>query len=730
MCISNSENPITLVFLDLETTGLNFESDEVIEIALVKTQNTEIIESYNTLIKPSRSIPRFITDLTGISKDDIEKAPRGDEIAEKVRSFIGKFPIIAHNASFDIGFLGKLLEIEIENPIFDTLEISRFFFPEFSSHSLKNLVNFLSLEKKEHHRALPDTLMLVELYKSILAEIKKLPENLLMRVNNITKDSKNFEIIFGKDWYKTGTKEQENFQLYKKSNEKLGLPFRYKEYEPSIFMEGNHIIETDSYEQIFTEIIKSLKHNKVLISLYSEKLQEEVINFFKRENIYVEVFNNPERYICPKKIEFFIENYSLIPKEHRINLATLLMYIYKTKDTSLDFAPAHIIKNPILRILSYCEDKKDCIYSSICSIQEKIKRVNDADVVICEHQFLLSNGIFNNIVRNRSVYFLESYRLPKVFYSLKFGFNAQDLKIIGEYEKIGEEKLNQIMSLFEKNDGLNEQENIVKSVNVIKNAFEGHENDLLKKFFEKENFIQNYKNGEKNIIGINKTPDLIFRKIANNAKNIIFSSKFNFIKEKNAIKQFVGIEQVKEISFRKEDYKEVLSIIPLFMHSPNYSEFTFELSSFVLKYHRDNAVLIFSGNNLLREVLYNLKSKITTNKNEDSERSVGNIDFMLYDEPISKEYSEIYLVKTPTIRSEYENYNEEIDIYSFLLQKNIVAEILAKPYKKSIVFYFDGRLKNKEFRNNYEGLFISFPIIVEREEVLWNLLESHRKKNA
>ncbi|NCQ52693.1 MAG: 3'-5' exonuclease, partial [Caldiserica bacterium] len=119
------KNDLTLIFFDLETTGLNPEIDEIIEIGAIKVQNDEIKETFHSLVRPNKNIPKFITDLTGISEKDVEKAPRTEDLKDKIENFIGDYPLIAHNVIFDKTFLEKLLGKELKNEVFDTLELSR-----------------------------------------------------------------------------------------------------------------------------------------------------------------------------------------------------------------------------------------------------------------------------------------------------------------------------------------------------------------------------------------------------------------------------------------------------------------------------------------------------------------------------------------------------------------------------------------------------------------------------
>ena len=97
--------PNVYIALDLETTGLDFENDEIIEVALERFENGEPVESKDFLIKPKQTLRPFIATLTGISDADLKDAPDFASVAGQIRQFIGDYPLVAHNAQFDSKFL-------------------------------------------------------------------------------------------------------------------------------------------------------------------------------------------------------------------------------------------------------------------------------------------------------------------------------------------------------------------------------------------------------------------------------------------------------------------------------------------------------------------------------------------------------------------------------------------------------------------------------------------------
>lgn len=132
------------VIFDLETTSLNPRKGEIIEFGAVIVENFKVKNNFQFFIKPSQKISKFTTELTGITQDMLEKQAKFDNQKEaiiEIKNIFKNYVLVAHNAQFDIGYLNqKLIESgfnEIENPIIDTLAISRYLFPISISYRLE-----------------------------------------------------------------------------------------------------------------------------------------------------------------------------------------------------------------------------------------------------------------------------------------------------------------------------------------------------------------------------------------------------------------------------------------------------------------------------------------------------------------------------------------------------------------------------------------------------------------
>jgi len=167
----------TFVVFDVETTGLSAVYDTIIEIAGVKIHRGEVIDKFESFANPHRPLPKVITDITGITDDMLVDAPEVDDVLKRFYEWIGDDVLVAHNASFDMGFLNNGLQrINIDpltNAVIDTLELARFLYPELGNHRLNTLCDHLDVELVQHHRAIYDAEATGYLFWKFLQELKE-----------------------------------------------------------------------------------------------------------------------------------------------------------------------------------------------------------------------------------------------------------------------------------------------------------------------------------------------------------------------------------------------------------------------------------------------------------------------------------------------------------------------------------------------------------------------------
>ncbi|MFS0561173.1 PolC-type DNA polymerase III [Terribacillus sp. 179-K 1B1 HS] len=151
----------TYIVFDVETTGLSASYDKIIELAAVKFHDGEIVDRFERFANPHQKLSQTIIDLTGITDDMLVDAPEIEEVLNDFHAWMGDDVLVAHNASFDMGFLNQgFKRIGLEkapNAVIDTLELARFLFPQLKNHRLNTLCKFLDIELTQHHRAIYDT---------------------------------------------------------------------------------------------------------------------------------------------------------------------------------------------------------------------------------------------------------------------------------------------------------------------------------------------------------------------------------------------------------------------------------------------------------------------------------------------------------------------------------------------------------------------------------------------
>ncbi len=170
--------------VDVETTGLSAQSNNIIEIGIVRVENLKVVDKYHSYINPGRLIPPYITQLTGISNEDVYDAPYFADIVDDISEFISDGIIAAHNISFDNSFLRKEYTCcgrdTLDNPKLCTLKIARRMYPMLKSKSLGSVIKHLHIRNSAAHTALGDAQATA---RALIKMIKELRE--VHSINNV-----------------------------------------------------------------------------------------------------------------------------------------------------------------------------------------------------------------------------------------------------------------------------------------------------------------------------------------------------------------------------------------------------------------------------------------------------------------------------------------------------------------------------------------------------------------
>lgn len=190
------ELDVPSIVFDIETTGFGPVKDKIIEIGAVKLVGGEITETFSTFINPEIPIPEEITKLTSITNEMVKDAERIEEVLPKFLKFCENCILVAHNASFDVGFIRKkaeLLQIKVGFTSVDTVGIARILLPHLTNYKLHIVCKELNISLENHHRAVDDAMATAEIYKKFLVMLKEKGIRKLSQIDSLREISE--EII-------------------------------------------------------------------------------------------------------------------------------------------------------------------------------------------------------------------------------------------------------------------------------------------------------------------------------------------------------------------------------------------------------------------------------------------------------------------------------------------------------------------------------------------------------
>lgn len=159
--------------VDLETTGGRGDRDRITEVAIIRHDGEKELDRFESLLNPERAIPYNITQITGITQEMVEDAPKFFEVAKRVVEITEGAIFVAHNVRFDYSFLQnefKRLGYTFVRRQLCTVRLSRKAFPGLRSYSLGNLIRHFGIKVKQRHRAMADTQATVELLQMALSQ--------------------------------------------------------------------------------------------------------------------------------------------------------------------------------------------------------------------------------------------------------------------------------------------------------------------------------------------------------------------------------------------------------------------------------------------------------------------------------------------------------------------------------------------------------------------------------
>lgn len=173
--------PSVFVALDLETTGLDPETDAIIEIGVVKFRGETVLDAWSTLVRPERPIPPSVIELTGIRPEEAEQAPPLRAVLPRLRAIVGNALLVGHSIDQDLAFLRRH-GLFMENEALDTYELAAILVPYAGAHGLSTLAHNLGIPVGMVHRALEDARLTYRLFLALFQRACQLPEPILEEI--------------------------------------------------------------------------------------------------------------------------------------------------------------------------------------------------------------------------------------------------------------------------------------------------------------------------------------------------------------------------------------------------------------------------------------------------------------------------------------------------------------------------------------------------------------------
>ena len=372
------------VAIDVETTGLDFKTDEIIEVSAVKYEFGKVVDSFTKLVNPNKLISPFITNLTGIKNSDVVNEKFFLDIASDFVSFIDNLPLVGHNIDFDLKFLhnsfNNTYNIFDHNYICDTYLLSKIFYYSSNSFKLESLCNDFNIATGNSHRAEDDAKSSGDLFLKLLDRVFMCDLNTINDIYKCYKDTMyinknlffhliNYKIDINENNHKNisinNNYKSNSFEYKSKSNKKLNFEeiyiengildskitnyeFRASQYEfsknvmksfdnNSIFVAEAETGLGKSYGYLVPVMLNSYD-NKILLSTSTHNLQEQLFHkdipsLSKALDVSIKacLVKGMKNYICVKRFKGIMENLDALNDSDIYELLSLMIWIENTK---------------------------------------------------------------------------------------------------------------------------------------------------------------------------------------------------------------------------------------------------------------------------------------------------------------------------------------------------------------------------------------------------------------
>lgn len=450
------------VALDLETTGLDPEKSEIIEVAAVKYNNGKKEGEFQSFVKPHQEISFLVQALTSITDKDVEKAPFFHDIKNELCDFISDYPLLGQNIAFDISFLKKN-GISIAGGSFDTRVLASILLHDAPALNLEVLALHLGLPFKHAHRALADVNMTIKVFNALF---KKLVHMLSLHaeirekiMEFIHQHAWNHESVFEraieiinknpKRFSRTGKQVSPRIQDTVPSIPSLPtlgsldhiltqtktIKQRYPEYEfrssqtelvktmhASLTQDSCSIIESEKRTgrglALCLAAIQAAKETGEQIAIstsytHAHKMMEKDLPIAQKIlNLSlplrpIHIIASPDRYVCSARLERFAKRNTLNPSQV-ISVVKMMLWLQPgIVDTGrideINLAQEDYSIFNFITGTSQCQ-KGTCLSGEGCYVQQALRRAKKSPVVVFDHRFMLLNALtYKELKINRMI---------------------------------------------------------------------------------------------------------------------------------------------------------------------------------------------------------------------------------------------------------------------------------------------------------------------------------------
>jgi len=448
------------ISLDLETTGFDADADQVLEIAAIKFQGGKIIDKFETLINPNIEIPAMVSHITGIFSDTVKDAPSFDQIAQKLREFLGSYPIVGHNIDFDLTFL-ESKGIPILNKQYDTLQLAGILLPNLPSYSLDTISRQLKISHENKHRAMSDAHVCFELFQILTAKIQEIPKSTLKEIQiQIAKANWDLGELFINISVPAATRRSAiAAAAAKKVIEPKELKIKLETTDdllalfdiPSPLSElVNEFESRPSQKKLLDKIFQAFAgsynllaeagtgtgktlaylmasayyssqfHEKIIISTYTHNLQDQIIykDFPLVQRLFpkvkISLLKGRKKYLSLQRFHLLKQRSTL--ENHEL-IAVIKILIWLNYTTTGDLDELHLQNKEITIIDDICSlpDQKPGS-SKFDEFLDRARRAAEtADIVVVNHALLIQDALTDNKILPQSEYLIvdEAHHLEK-----------------------------------------------------------------------------------------------------------------------------------------------------------------------------------------------------------------------------------------------------------------------------------------------------------------------------